>query len=118
LRNIRLAGGIGLLREVLEGKAEVQALEDGGVLWKRDADTVKLYFDPSTHLISKMVHQGSGMTGPVEVELAFSDYRSAGSLKLPFKAVMTQGGQPAGEQTFTERKINTGLSADLFKKPE
>jgi hypothetical protein len=39
-------------------------------------------------------------------------------VKMPFKIVLQQGGQKAGEGIVSEYKFNTGLkSEDLAKKP-
>lgn len=118
LRNVRAAGAIGLLRDALDGKAEVQSIENEGVLWKEGDSTIKLYFDPQTHLVSKMVFKSMGMTGSVDVEQTLADYRATGPVKLPFKESLTQGGQPGGERIFTERKVNSGLKTEMFVKPQ
>lgn len=117
IRNVKSAGSIGFLMDAIDGKAEVQALDDGGVLWKEGNITAKLYFDAQMHLVSKMVYQSAGMSGAVEVEDTLSDWRPAGPIKLPFHEAMTQAGQPSGERIFSERKVNTGVNASEFAKP-
>ena len=118
VRTVRGAGGIGILRDAIDGKAEVQAVANDGVLWKEGDASVTLYFDPQTHLISKMAYKSSGMGAPIEVEQVQADYRPVGGLKLPFKETLTQGGKPGGDRVYTERKINVGLADDLFMKPQ
>jgi predicted Zn-dependent peptidase len=117
IRTVRSAGALGFLRDAIDGKAEVQAIGDDGVLWKEGNDTAKLYFDPQTHLVSKMVYHSAGMTGAVEVEQGLSDYRPAGPIKLPFHETLTQGGHAAGDRVYTERKVNSGLTAAEFVRP-
>jgi predicted Zn-dependent peptidase len=118
MRTIRTAGAIALLRDALDGKAEVQSTGDNEVLWKMGEETVRLQFDPQTHLVSKMFYRSSGPAGPVEVEQTMSDYRDVGGVQLPFKESLSQAGAPSGERTYTERRINTGIGADAFAKPQ
>ncbi|MBS1875228.1 MAG: insulinase family protein [Acidobacteria bacterium] len=118
VRSILAAGAIGVLRDAIDGKAEVQAAANDGVLWKEGASSMTLYFDPATHLVSKMVYKSMGMGAPIEVEQTVTDYRAVGGLQLPFKEALSQGGQPGGDRTFTDRKINTGVPATSFAKPQ
>lgn len=115
---VQRAGTIGILKDVIAGQAEVQAIEGDGVLWKQGDSSMKLYFDPQTHLISKMVYKSAGMTGYVEVEQLLSDWRQVGPVQLPFRESILQGGQAGGDRVFSERKVNAGLSPELFVKPQ
>jgi zinc protease len=118
LRTIRTAGAIALLRDAMDGKAQVQATGDHEVLWTMGEETVRIGFDPQSRLVSKMVYRSSGPTGPIEVEQTMSDYRAVDGVQLPFQEVLNQAGAPAGERTFTERRINAGVAAETFAKPQ
>ena len=60
----------------------------------------------------------AGRLGPVEVTGIYSDWRDAGGIKVPFKTVIQQAGQPFGESTISSFTANTGLKADeVGKKP-
>jgi zinc protease len=116
-KGILTACGIGLLAAALEGKAETQALDDNTVQWKMGAIEIKMAFDPNTRLISKLSYRGVGMGGMAETDNLLSDYREVAGLKLPFKEVVLQNGQPFGDRTVTERKVNSGLDPSVFAKP-
>ena len=111
--SILAAGGIGVLRE----PAEVQALDDSSVLWKRGEQTMKIWFDPQSHHISKLSYTSVGPAGPAELEMTMEDYRPVGAVMLPFKSSLSQNGQALGDRIFTERKVNTGIPASVFAKP-
>lgn len=124
-RSIQLAGGIGLMRDALAGRAEIVALPavemDGK---KMDALQVKsgdqpitVLLDPQTHLITQVAFRGLGMQGPAETEARFSDYRVVSGLKLPHKVSVKQNGQPYMEQTYTGMSVNSGVKAEGFSKP-
>lgn len=78
----------------------------------------KLIVDESTGLPAKSVMQIVGPQGPMEIETVFSDFRDiGGGLKYPFKSIVSQAGKQVSDQTVTEMKANTGLTAeDLSKK--
>lgn len=81
--------------------------------------SVKVDFDPSTGLPSKLTYQEPGQNGaPSDVVETMSDWRDAGNgLKMPFKIALEQGGRKAGEGTVASYQFNTGLKAeDLSKK--
>lgn len=118
MRSVRAAGAIGILRDAIDGKADIQTVANDGVLWKLADTSMTLYFDSQTHLVSKMVYKSAGMGAPIEVEQSMSDYRVVDGLKLPFRETLTQGGQAGGDRVFTERKINSGIAADSFAKPQ
>jgi hypothetical protein len=77
---------------------------------------VKLYVDPKGLLVKK-VYTAAFMGPPAETEEIYSDYREVEGLKIPFKAVVNQGGKKRAEQTTTEMKINPGLAEEAYKKP-
>ena len=109
-------GGVGLLARVAAGKADVQLLSTDTVLWKAGDFEVTLSFDAATHQLVKTVYKSVGMMGPAEMEIVASDFRSLAGLMLPYKEELTQNGQRLGERIISERKINSGVSGDVFLK--
>jgi hypothetical protein len=84
-----------------------------------EGQTVQIKFDPATGLPAQETYQSPGPNGaPSEVVEAFSDWRDAGDLKMPYKIVIEQGGQPMAEGTVTEYRFNTGITAgELSTRP-
>lgn len=125
LKNVQIHSGIGLLREPLAGRAEVQALDpvemEGKkmdvVLWKRDDNAIQVYLDPETHLIAKVSFRSTTPQGTADVESVWSDYREVSGIKVPWKETTYRNGQKFSELTVTERKFNTGLDPANFAKP-
>lgn len=110
-------GGLGLLLSAAAGEAEVQAIDDTTVNWKKGEFEAKLSFDPATHQLVKMVYSSIGMTGPAEAEVRLGDFRTVDGLTLPFHETTLQNGQQVLDRTIAERKLNTGLKPESFKKP-
>ncbi len=75
-----------------------------------------LYVDPATYLPVGVSYQWTGQQGPVNVEEAWSDYRDAGGVKLPFKSVSTADGKKVSETTTTEMKLNVDVDPKLFQE--
>ena len=75
-----------------------------------------LYLDTKSHHLVKLVRQGSPAEG--QIEALFSDYRKLGGVMTPFHSKEFRGGQLVSETQILEAKFNSGLSDDLFKKPE
>jgi predicted Zn-dependent peptidase len=111
-------GGLGLLTDYLQGKAQVSALSADTALWKSGDFEVKLTFDPKTHQITKMVYNSIGMAGPAEMQAVLSDFKAIDGLTLPFREEIVQNGQPFGDRTISERRINAGLKPESFAKPK
>ncbi|HLJ49272.1 MAG TPA: pitrilysin family protein [Bryobacteraceae bacterium] len=81
-------------------------------------DAAKLTLDPQTGLPAKMSYQSVGMSGPVEVEETYSDWRDVNGIKVPYGRSVTQGGQKFADVHVKDFKFNTGVKAeDLSKKP-
>ncbi len=110
-------GAIGLLQAALNGSAEVVSIPEGGVLWKQKDFEVKIYFNEASKRISKLAYRAMGMQGPADAEISFTGYKETGGLWLPASETIVQNGQKAAERTVTAHEINTGLTADAFKKP-
>ncbi|HSC28076.1 MAG TPA: pitrilysin family protein [Vicinamibacterales bacterium] len=122
-----LSGGVGVLREALEGRAEVAALEsksgDGGsvqrVSWKKGDLEMVLAFDPGSHRIASVTYRGMTMQGPAESELRVDEYKpAANGLMVPMRATTYQNGQKAAELVISEWRFNTGVAPAVFVKPQ
>lgn len=69
-------------------------------------------------LIAKLTFKSMDMSGPVDSEATYSDWKDVDGVKLPFKMSISQKGKVAAEVTFSEYKLNSGLKAeDVGKKP-
>lgn len=126
-RSVLMSGGIGLLREALEGRAQVAALEsksEGGqaqdrVSWKRGDLEMVVGFDAATGRIAQVTYKGITPQGPADSEIRVSDYEQVdGGLTVPMRATTYQNGQQAADVVITEWKFNTGVSAEEFAKPQ
>ena len=80
----------------------------------------KLVVDEASGLPKMSIMQVVSPQGPILIEATFSDFRDIGSgLKYPFKTIITQGGKQVSDQTVSEMKANTGLTAEqLATKPQ
>jgi hypothetical protein len=108
-----------LMLSARDASRTVNAVGDNAVEISAGGVSVKVEFDPATGLPSRQTYQEPGPTGaPSEVMETMSDWRDAGGVKMPFKIVLEQGGQKAGESVVSQYQFNTGLKAeDLAKKP-
>jgi hypothetical protein len=126
LKSVVSAATVGLLREALAGKAEVNALPQAEVngkkfdalQWSAGGHTVKMLFDAATALPARLNYRGAGMSGPAEIETVYEDWRDVSGVKLPFKETVYQNGQKFVERVASERRVNSGLDPAGFKKPE
>jgi outer membrane lipoprotein-sorting protein len=98
----------------------VNAVADNAVeISTADGLSVKVEFDPATGLPARQMYIEPGSTGaPAETADIFSDWRDAGGIKMPYKAVQQENGMKILEMTVSEYKFNSGLTAaELSKKP-
>ncbi len=124
-RTIMVHEGLGLLREALAGRAEVQALDkadlDGkkmdAVLWKLGDSTVQMLLDPETHLMAKISTRAVTPQGAAAVASAWSDYKEYSGIKVPTKIVTYRNGQKFSETIVKEVQFNTGVNPAGFSKP-
>jgi predicted Zn-dependent peptidase len=125
----RLARNLGiLLLDAHAGHRALQFLEttvregrEVNSLLVTDArgDRVTVYVEQSTGRIVKESFQGhSPFAGPVQEEQIFSDFRSVGSITVPFKTLILQNGEKSSEATVVNYEVNTGLDPGLFARPE
>ena len=124
-RAVLLSGGFGVLREALNGNAQVAALEpktvEGTALdrvsWKKGDLDMVLGFDPKTHLLMNVTYRGMTQQGMADSEMRLSDYKpAANGLVVPGRVMTFQNGQKLVEVTVSDWQFNTGVSPDIFKK--
>jgi hypothetical protein len=124
-RGMLLAGGIGVLREAIAGRAEVAALEpkpvNGVTLdrisWKQGELEMVLGFDPKTHLLTNVTYRAMTVQGPADAEVRVGDHKpAANGLTVPMRVTTFNNGQQVLELVFSEWLFNTGVSPDTFKK--
>jgi zinc protease len=124
-RSILLAaGGAGAIRDALDGRAQVQALEPaevdgkkvGVVQWTAPGQNIRLFIDQTTNRIVKTAFRSVTPQGAADVEAIWSDFRDVDGLQVPGKVVTYRDGQKYSEATLTELKLNVGLDPKAFSK--
>jgi outer membrane lipoprotein-sorting protein len=84
-----------------------------------DGQSVLMQFDPVTGLPSRQVYIESDVNrGSVERVELLSDWRDAGGIKMPYRAVQQENGVKTLEVTISEYRFNSGITSDdLSQKP-
>jgi hypothetical protein len=125
-RSIETSAGIGLVRSVLEGRADVQALEpstvDGRpadvVLWKKEQHEIRVFLDTESHLIAKLAFKAVTPQGEGDVEVVVSDYRDVSGVQIPWRIIGFQNGQQYLELSVTGYELNGNVDPALFERPK
>ena len=81
-----------------------------------DANALKLFVDQETKYIVKKSYQSLGQAGPVEAEEFIDDYRDISGVKIGFRTVVHQNGEPFLEGTLSEAIINAEVDESLFEQ--
>ena len=124
-RSILTSGGIGIVREVLGGQAEAQAVEpvevDGRkadvVLWRKGSHEIRLVLDAETHLVSRLSFRATTPQGPADIEVHVSDYRDVGGIQIPWKVVGYQNGEEYLDFEATDITLNAAIDPAVFGRP-
>jgi hypothetical protein len=119
-------GGWGVYREALAGKLRGQSIGDeqidgrklAGVAVQAKFGSIKLYFDPETHLLAAARFLSAGPQGAVDAEQCWSDYRPVEGRQFAFATVVYRDGAKYMESTVQEVKVNPQVDDALFVKPE
>ena len=83
-----------------------------------DGTQIALYVDVRTNLVSKYETLGDHpVLGDALAEVAFSDYRPVGAVKMPFRVVNRTGGEVTQELQYGEVLANTDPDGSLFESP-
>ncbi|MGB8541176.1 MAG: hypothetical protein WCD49_06010 [Candidatus Acidiferrales bacterium] len=118
-------GGWGVYEQVLAGKMNGQFIGEADIDGKKTLGVsidgpfgpVKLYFDPTTHLLSAARFQSVGAQGTSDNEQRWSDYRTVEGRVFAFSTVTYRDGTKFFESTIQNVQLNPKLDESLFAKP-
>ncbi len=118
-------GGWGLYQQALAGKITGQAIGEEeiggkkllGVAINGAFGAVRLYFDPTTHLLAAARYQSATDHGPSDNEQHWSDYRDVEGRQFAFATDTYRDGAKLFESTVQSVKVNPKLDDALFAKP-
>jgi len=82
-----------------------------------DGAQVRWYVDPQTGHILRSSAQSTGMGGPAEQVVDYSEWKEVEGMNLPFKLKIKQGGNDAGTEDVQELQVNPAVDPKLFEKP-
>jgi len=126
-RNIALAsGGTGLYQQALAGKIEAQYIGEEEiegkkaetVQWTAQFGTVKLYFDPETHLLAGAHFRQKTPQGEFDTDQRWSDYRMVEGVQIPFQTGVYRDGAKFSTIKVQDVKLNTKPDPAAFSKPQ
>ena len=77
---------------------------------------IKLYFDPMTGLLVRLVYYNDTPVGRIPTQIDYSDYRDVSGIKMPFKWTTTW---TDGRMIFemSSMQVNVPVDARRFAKP-
>jgi hypothetical protein len=111
-----LAGMFGELK--LQPHAERVGDQAATVVWAtaKGLPPVKLYFDPQSNLLVRMVHYTDTALGLNPVQVDYADYRGVGGVKTPYRWTIAR---PNGAFTIQLDSVqdNAPIDAARFEKP-
>ena len=118
-------GGWGLYQQVLAGKVggqfigeeEIEGKKTDGVAVQAAFGSVKLYFDPATHLLVAARYQSAGRQGPQENEQRWSDYSATDGRPFARMTVVYRDGSKHLESKVDELTVDPKIDDALFSKP-
>lgn len=124
-RGIALTGGWGLYQQALDGKVEVQYLDDEDfdgkkvnvVQWAGPSGPIKLYFDASTHLMIGAHFRAITPQGDTQTDQHWSDFRAVEGLQYPYHNQVDHDGQKFTETNVSDVKININPDPAIFARP-
>jgi len=122
---ILFGGGWGLSQQALAGKISGQAIGEEeiggkkllGVAVSGEFGAVKLYFDPTTHLLAAARYQSATDHGASDNEQHWNDYRTVEGRQFSFATDTYRDGAKLFESTVQTVRINPKLDDALFAKP-
>src|SRR5271163_2614072 len=119
-------GGWGIYQQALAGKITGQAIGEEEIAGKKTPGVavtgafgaVKLYFDPTTHLLAAARYQSATDHGLSDNEQHWSDYRNVEGRQFAFATDTYRDGAKLFDSTVQAVQINPKLDDALFAKPE
>jgi zinc protease len=118
-------GGWGLYQQILAGKTagpfigeqEIDGKKTLGVALEAAFGPLKLFFDPSTHLLVAARYQSMGPGGASDSEQRWSDYRTVEGRHFAFSTVTFRDGVKFAETTIEDFLLNPHTDDSLFREP-
>ena len=118
-------GGWGIYQQALAGKITSQAIGEEEIAGKKTLGVaitgpfgaVKLYFDPTTHLLAAARYQSVSDHGSSDNEQHWSDYRNVEGRQFAFATDTYRDGAKLFESTVQAVQINPKVDEALFAKP-
>jgi predicted Zn-dependent peptidase len=126
-RGIAMFGGAwGAYQRVLDGKLagqfigeeEIDGKKAEGVQLEAPFNSVKLYFDPTTHLLAAAHYQSEGQHGMVDNDQRWGDYRTVDGKQFAYTTTIFRDGAKFLESHIVEVNVNAKIDESLFVKPE
>ena len=119
-------GGWGAYQRVLDGKLagrfigeeEIDGKKAEGVQLEAPFNSVKLYFDPNTHLLVAAHYQSEGQHGMVDNHQRWGDYRTVDGKQFAYTTTIYRDGAKFLESHIEEVNLNPKIDESLFTKPE
>jgi hypothetical protein len=119
-------GGWGAYQRVLEGKLagqfigeqEIDGKKTEAVQLEAPFNSVKLYFDPTTHLLAAAHYQSEGQHGLVDNDQRWGDYRTVDGKQFAYTTTIYRDGAKFLESRIEKVDLNPKIDESLFAKPE
>ena len=119
-------GGWGAYQRVLDdklagrfiGEEEIDGKKAEGVQLEAPFNSVKLYFDPNTHLLAAAHYQSEGQHGMVDNDQRWVDYRTVDGKQFAYTTIIYRDGAKFLESHIEEVNLNPKVDESLFTKPE
>jgi zinc protease len=119
-------GGWGAYERVLDdklagrfiGEEEIDGKKAEGVQLEAPFNSVKLYFDPNTHLLAAAHYQSEGQHGMVDNDQRWGDYRTVEGKQFAYTTTIYRDGAKFLESHIEEVNLNPKIDESLFTKPE
>jgi len=102
----------------LDGTEKIDNLDAQAIDISSDGVEVRWYVDPQSGRILRSAFNTIGQQGPVRRTVDYSDWRDVAGIKIPFKRVISDNGQPSGSDVVQEFKLNPTVDAKAFHQPE
>lgn len=121
-RLVFVTAGLGLVREALEARAEVELAQQTSprglaVEWRRQADRVLLVIDPATHLLSSAAYRAISPQGSADVEVLWSDYRAVDGITVPWRTIVYRNERKYSDSNLKSIRFNAHPLPSVFVKP-
>jgi zinc protease len=119
-------GGWGAYQRVLEGKLagqfigeeEIDGKKTEAVQLEAPFNSVKLYFDPTTHLLAAAHYQSEGQHGMVDNDQRWGDYRTVDGKQFAYTTTIYRDGAKFLDSHIEKVDLNPKIDESLFAKPE